>query len=57
MVAPSDEVADEEIQIDDDGEGARDARAEPSVDEPEMTHHHHHHEKYDQEQKLCANTI
>ena len=34
MVAPIDEVADEEMEIDDDGEGAGDARAEPRADEP-----------------------
>ena len=33
MVAPIDEVADEEIEVDDDGEGG-DARAEPRADEP-----------------------
>ena len=33
MVAPIDEVADEEMEIDDAGEGTRDARAEPRVDE------------------------
>ena len=34
MVAPIDEVAEEEMEIDDDGEGAGDARAEPRADEP-----------------------
>ena len=34
MVAPVDEVAEEEMEIDDDGEGAGDARAEPRADEP-----------------------
>ena len=34
MVAPIDEVADEEMEVDDDGEGAGDARAEPRADEP-----------------------
>ena len=34
MVAPIDEVAAEEIEIDDDGEGAGVARAEPRADEP-----------------------
>ena len=34
MVAPTDEVADEEMEVDDDGEGAGDARAEPRADEP-----------------------
>ena len=33
MIAPIDEVAEEEMEID-DGEGAGDARAEPRVDEP-----------------------
>ena len=33
MVAPIDEVADEEMEVDDDG-GAGDARAEPRADEP-----------------------
>ena len=28
------QVADEEMEVDDDGEGARDARAEPRADEP-----------------------
>ena len=63
VVAPIDDVAEEEMEIDDDGEGARGARAEPRADEPvEMNHHHHDHEKYDQvqhdqEQKLCVNTM
>ena len=34
MVAPIDEVADKEMEVDDDGEGAGDARAEPRADEP-----------------------
>ena len=34
MVAPIDEVVDEEMEVDDDGEGAGDARAEPRADEP-----------------------
>ena len=35
MVAPIDEVADEEMEVDDDGEGARDARAKPRAgDDP-----------------------
>ena len=34
MVAPIDEVAEEEMEIDNDGEGARGARAEPRADEP-----------------------
>ena len=36
MVAPIDEVADEEMEmeVDDDGEGAGDVRAEPRADEP-----------------------
>ena len=34
MVAPIDEVAEEEMEIDDDGEGAGGARAEPRADEP-----------------------
>ena len=34
MVAPIAEVADEEMEVDDDGEGAGDARAEPRADEP-----------------------
>ena len=34
MVAPIDEVANEEMEVDDDGEGAGDARAEPRADEP-----------------------
>ena len=34
MVAPIDEVADEEMEVDDDGEGAGDASAEPRADEP-----------------------
>ena len=34
MVAPIDGVAEEEVEIDDDGEGAGDARAEPRADEP-----------------------
>ena len=34
MVAPIDEVADEGMEVDDDGEGAGDARAEPRADEP-----------------------
>ena len=33
-VAPIDEVADEGMEVDDDGEGAVDARAEPRADEP-----------------------
>ena len=35
MVAPTDEVADEEMEVDDDGEGAGDARARPRADEPQ----------------------
>ena len=34
MVAPIDEVAEEEMEIDDGGEGAGGARAEPRADEP-----------------------
>ena len=34
MVAPIDEVADEEMGVGDDGEGAGDARTEPRADEP-----------------------
>ena len=34
MVAPIDEVADEEMEVYDDGEGAGDARAGPRLDEP-----------------------
>ena len=34
MVAPIEEVAAEEMEVDDDGEGAGDARAEPRADEP-----------------------
>ena len=34
MIAPIDEIADEEMEVDDDGEGAGDARAEPRADEP-----------------------
>ena len=34
MVAPIDEVAEEGMEIDDDGDGAGGARAEPRVDEP-----------------------
>ena len=34
MVAPTDEVADEAMEVDDDGEGAGGARAEPRADEP-----------------------
>ena len=34
MVAPIDEVAEEEMEIDDDGERARGARTEPRADEP-----------------------
>ena len=34
MVPPIDEVADEEMEVDDDGEGAGEARAGPRVDEP-----------------------
>ena len=33
MVSPVDEAADEEMEIDDDGEGAGDARVEPRADE------------------------
>ena len=33
-VAPVDDVADEEMEVDDDGEGAGDARAEPRAGEP-----------------------
>ena len=58
MVAPIDEVAEEEMEIDDDGEERNHVRMNL-----EMNHHHHHgHERYDkvqydQEQKLYANTI
>ena len=34
MVAPTHEIADEEVEVDDDGESAGDARAEPRADEP-----------------------
>ena len=34
MVAPIDEIADEEMEVDDDGEGAGDATVVPRVDEP-----------------------
>ena len=34
MVAPIDEVAEEEMEVDDDGEGAGDARAGSRADEP-----------------------
>ena len=34
MVSPIDEVADEEMEVDDDGEEARDATVGPRVDEP-----------------------
>ena len=57
MVAPIDEVAEEEMEIDDDGEERNHVRMNL-----EMNHHHHDHERYDkvqydQEQKLYANTI
>ena len=52
-IAPIDEIADEEMGVADDEEGA--GGAEAAV-EPGMIHHHHH-ERYDQEQKLCDNTI
>ena len=63
MVAPIEEVVDEEMEVDDDGEGARDARAEPRADElgddppPPPRHERYDQVQYDQEQKLCANTI
>ena len=34
MVAPIDEIADEEMEVDDDGEGAGDATVVPRADEP-----------------------
>ena len=37
MVAPNDEVAEKEMEIDDDGEKAGGARAEPCADEPGST--------------------
>ena len=64
MVAPIDEVAAEEMEINDDGEGAGVARAEPYADEPgdESPPPNRDHEKYDQvqydqEQKLYVYTI
>ena len=50
MVAPIEEIADEEMRAADDGEGAGGAEAavEPRVVEPGMIHHHHDHERYDQ---------
>ena len=63
MVAPIDEVAEEEMEIDDGGEGAEVARTETRADELGDEHHHHHdHEKYDQvhfdqEQKVYVYTI
>ena len=63
MIAPIDEVADEEMGVADDGEGAGGAEAAPGWTNQGMIHHHHHdHERYDQvrcaqEHKLCDNTI
>ena len=62
MVAPIDEVADEEMEVDDDGEGGGDARAEPRADEPRddpplPRPREARPSPFDQEQKLCANTI
>ena len=57
MVAPIDEVADEEMEVDDDGEGAGDARAEPRADEPGDDHERYDQVQYDQEQKWSGNTI
>ena len=42
MVAPIDEVADQEMEVDDDGEGVHKSQ--------ETIHHHHDHERYDQVQ-------
>ena len=62
MVAPIDEVAAEEMEIDDDGEGAGVAERNHVRMNLEMNHHHGDHEKYDQvqydqEQKLYVYTI
>ena len=62
MVPPIDEIADEEMEVDGDGEGTGEARAGPRADEPGDDPPHHDHERYDQvqhdqEQKLCGNTI
>ena len=61
IAAPIDEVADEEMEVDDDGEGAGDARAEPrdepGGDPPPRPREVTTKSNYDQEQKLCANTI
>ena len=62
MVAPIDEVAEEEMEIDDGGEGAGDARAEPRADEPgddqpQPRPREGRPSPIGQVQKLCANTI
>ena len=44
-VSPIDEVVDEEMKVDDDGERAGDARAGPRAGEPGDDPHHHDHEK------------
>ena len=61
MVAPIEEVAAGEMEIDDDGEGAEDARIEPRADEPGDVHHHDHAKcdrvQCDQEQNLYVYII
>ena len=62
MVAHIDEVADEEMEVDDDGEEQEIQEWDHVRMSLEMIHHQHDHEKnhqvqYDQEQKLCANTM
>ena len=59
MVAPIDEVAEGEMEIDDDGEDAKRNYVRMDL---EMNHHHHDHDKYDQvqydqEQKLYVHII
>ena len=61
MVAPIDEVAEEGMEIDDNGEGGG-ARPEPRADEPGDDPPPHDHDtydriQYDQEQNLCDNTV
>ena len=56
MVAPIDEVADEEMEVDDDGERAGHARAEPRADEPRGDHHDHETKSNTSRSRSCAPT-
>ena len=62
MVTSIDEITEEEIEIDNDEDGAGEAREEPRADEPGDELLPDDHEKYDQvqydqEQKLYVYTI